>query len=66
LRKSPYQQVDKVFGHFRQYFTDYWVFPILEILGVVCYYDFDFGLFELSTSINEFMDELITITVANQ
>jgi hypothetical protein len=70
-----YREADEVSNRFEQYLADYCVFPILGTLGgnvlcigisetnrgVIYYYDFDFGLFELNRSTRRFMDALITV-----
>ncbi len=68
-----YHEADEVSARLEEYLSEFSVFPILGILGgnvlcigiaeknlgVVFYYDFDFGIFELSSSVNVLFAELI-------
>lgn len=65
-------ELDEISDRFKEYLADYSVLPFLGIVGgnVVCvgisstnsgrvfYYDFDFGIFELDESIDDFVNAL--------
>jgi hypothetical protein len=68
-----FQDADEVFERFKPYLVQFGVAPILGTLGrnvlcigvteenreVICYFDFDFGLFELDRSLKTFIERLV-------
>jgi len=72
----PENELDMIYKRFQPYLGQYGVFPFLGILGgnviaigntsanheQIYYYDFDFGMFELDSTLEEFLDRLVTKT----